>query len=161
MSEQCVSDAFRQVAAQCQEAVDKTQSYDDFKPPGSPSGIIYSCQFVDLATGASTKDDETNAWIRTSWMILDGDYAGRKFDAIFSSKFAWALGPVFTLAAMVDNNPAIMENRNLVETAEALERHVGKPIVNVISKTTKSKKNGQEYTNISFDKVTDVVAEAA
>jgi len=152
-----ISSEFLGLVADAQAAVDQAEFFSDWTPPGSPSGSSYASLLKGLKTGAGeNKKGERRVWISLEWEILQGEHQGRTFNTFFSTDRAFLMGELFNLAAMAENDPTIIATKQLLPAVEALSKHVGAIIVDVISKT-KNAEGGKVYTNQSFDRIIDRV----
>jgi len=141
------NDAFLEVLAGCTEAGENMDLSDDGWTP--PDGT-YDVQIESVNVGIKEKGGVNNAWLKPTFLVLDGEFEGKTF-----TDFYW-IPPATTEPSMGQKKLAQFatclngtEVRNPIEGSEIAQAAVGEFLSMEIYRTT-SKKNGKVYTNIRF-----------
>lgn len=159
-----VSQEFRSAVASCQAAVDKAQFFNNWKPPGSASGIRYNVLLKSLATGSKPDDDgNPQVWIRLDHVIIDvldeipdgGDLTDKEFSVFFSTRSnqIGKLQEFFSLVDMIVEGGEFSASRDLMGAVEALEEYCGTVVCKLRMKTREWR--GTEYLNESYEGILD------
>ncbi len=141
--------AFLEVLAGCTEAASSMDLSDDgFNPPDG----TYDVEVVGFDTGTKPKDGITNAWVKPTFLILDGEFEGQSF-----TNFFWLPGvfdadmPPMGLKRLLQFTTCLagMEIRNPIEAIEVGNQAIGEYVTLEVYRTT-AKKSGKVYVNTRF-----------
>jgi len=141
--------AFLEVLAGCTEAASSMDLSDDgFNPPSG----TYDIEVVGFDTGTKISDGVPNAWVKPTFLILDGEFEGQNF-----TNFFWIPGvfdadkPPMGLKRLLQFTTCLagMEIRNPVEAIEVGNQAVGEYLTVEVYRTI-YKKTGKEYVNTRF-----------
>lgn len=154
-----VSSEFLDLMSQYQADMEKQSFNDDWSPPGSPSGIRYDSLLSGVDEGVK-EDPNTHVrsgWVRLKFRILDGEYAGKEFSQVYSTKALFRWGPLFDLASMISGDPSHTQAKDAAFSLGVIKAAQGNANVRVCAKTRTDKK-GQTFTNFNYDTVLSTVA---
>ncbi|KKN58741.1 hypothetical protein LCGC14_0549190 [marine sediment metagenome] len=143
-------DAFLEVLAGCTDVCAGMDLSDDGWAP--PDGE-YDVMLEDVTVGVKEKDGINNAWVKPTFHIPDGEFAGRTF-----SDFYWIPGGMTEPPISVKNLCRLAtclqgsETKDPIEAAEVCKAGVSEYLTVQIYRTTarKGKNAGKVYVNIRF-----------
>lgn len=156
-----ITQEFRTLLGECQDIIDKSSFQDDWTPKHSRAGLSYNCMFVELRTGAKVEENDAakkSVWVALKFRITDGEFAGREFSVVYTTKAPWAMGPLFSLASMLANDPSVAASKSLLRCVEVLEPFKNSAMIDITVKTKVNTKNGTERAEYQFNRVLDLVA---
>ncbi len=141
--------AFLEVLAGCTEAASTMDLSDDgFNPPNG----TYDIEIVGVDHGTKEKDGIKNAWVKPTFLILDGEFEGQTF-----TNFFWIPGvfnadkPPMGLKRLLQFSTCLagMEVRNPIEAIGVCTTAIGEYLTVEVYRT-KAKSTGKEYVNTRF-----------
>lgn len=141
--------AFLEVLAGCTEAASTMDLSDDgFNPPDG----TYDIELVGVDVGTKPKEGVIDAWVKPTFLILDGEFEGQTF-----TNFFWIPGvfdadkPPMGLKRLLQFATCLagMEVRNPIEAVEVSNAGIGEYLSIEVYRTT-AKKTGKVYVNTRF-----------
>ena len=88
---------------------------------------------------------------------MDGDYKGKDFNALFTSKPPWRMNDLFGLASLVSKDPSFTQTRQVLPAVEALSTSLGKFVIEVNAKKWTSRSSGASGNDYSGERIIDEV----
>ncbi len=143
-------DAFLEVLAGCTDACAGMDLSDDgWKPVDGE----YDVMLEDVTVGTKEGEGITNAWVKPTFTVVDGEFKGRSF-----SDYFWIAGGMVEPSISVKNLCRLAtclaetEVKNPIEAAEICKAAVSEFLTVEIYRTVakKGKNKGKVYANVRF-----------
>lgn len=138
--------AFMEVLASCTDACEGMDLSDSGWSP--PDGT-YDVEIVEVATGLKEKNGVNNAWVKPSFRIIDGEFAGKTFTDFYWFEPA-APEPTVSLKNLCRFASCLSGNevQNPIEAITIVAEAIGEFLAVEVYRNTSKK--GKVFTNIRF-----------